>query len=529
MKNIIFCLTIVALLAAAIESRGQSVPAKLQGHQGTRTANANNEFGTPKPASSLKPIDAKGWSNTTTIPRVPPYNESISSQVGQLSVDWVTPKSIILGRAAEVELVVRNRGPIAVNQIAIEPILPEGCELVQSTPAFENTAAGSLWKIDELGPQSECRILLKMIFSVAGNTQTDAKITYSTTTEQKLQVVEPKLAIVVDSPTEALVGNQMFFNVTVSNPGTGPTSNTQLDVQFPQGIAKMTTGTKYDIGVLNPGESRSIRVPGHIAELGQHACKFIASADYDLRKETSRSVDGLGPQIEFSISGPKLRYVNRPATYTLTIANNGSAAANDLAIRCGVPRPFVFVTADHSGNFDAVNKNINWQLEKLAPGEKQTVKFDLKAATPGNVPILAEAIGQRGLRVVDEHVTEVKGIAAILVEVVDVVDPIEVGVDTFYEIIVTNQGTEFAKEVSIKAEVPKEMMITGSQGPSKGIVEGQTIQFEILEKLAPRADAIYRLKVRGVEAKDVRIKVTVDAESLDSPVLELESTKVYKD
>ena len=107
--------------------------------------------------------------------------------------------------------------------------------------------------------------------------------------------------------------------------------------------------------------------------------------------------------------------------------------------------------------------------------------------------------------------------------------PVEVGTETMYEILVTNQGTEFAKGIRITARVPGDMMITNSTGPTVGRIDGSTIEFDSLARLAPRADAIYRVKVKGHRPGDFRIEVEATADALASPVTELESTKVYQD
>lgn len=459
----------------------------------------------------------------------PPYAETIDGRVGQLSVDWVAPKSIMIGQEVDFELVVRNRGPVAAKEIQIEPLLPAGSQLVGANPSVRNDRQKLIWQIASLAPQEEYRITLSVILSTIGAAKTDARITYSTSTSTSINVVQPKLEITAKGPDTSIVGDNLFFHVVVTNPGTGPTQNTSLKVLFPEGISNVAESSDYDIGSLNPGESRSIRVGGNMARLGQHQCQFVATSDYGLRDEVSARVVGLGAQLDIDIDGPNLRYLNRPAKYTLRIANNGTAPASQVDIRSAVPRPFAFVKADQSGSFDSVNKNISWFVDRLEPKQEVEFNFQLLATTPGSVPILAEVVAERGLHKTADHITEVKGIAAILVEVVDVLDPVEVGVETFYEIIVTNQGSAFANDVVVTAEVPEEMEIIGSQGPSQGTVQGQKIHFGKLTKLAPRADAIYRLRVRGLKAKDMRIRVEVDAESLDSPVLELESTKVYED
>ena len=58
---------------------------------------------------------------------------------------------------------------------------------------------------------------------------------------------------------------------------------------------------------------------------------------------------------------------------------------------------------------------------------------------------------------------------------------------------------------------------------------GQVIQFDPLARLAARADAVYRVKVRGLKAGDWRFKVLMMSDQLQVPVREDESTTVYDD
>jgi hypothetical protein len=60
-------------------------------------------------------------------------------------------------------------------------------------------------------------------------------------------------------------------------------------------------------------------------------------------------------------------------------------------------------------------------------------------------------------------------------------------------------------------------------------VEGKDIIFEALPRLAPRADVLYRVVVRGVAPGDMRFRARIKADGLSEPVLREESTKVYGD
>lgn len=460
---------------------------------------------------------------------IPPYRKSVGAQDASLTVDWVTPESIVLMKQGKFDLVLRNRGRIPVEQITITNVLPKGFRFVKAEPKPTTTLPKKVWIVKKLDPQEEARISLYLIPTTVGNMTSHARVDFHAVAKSTLKVVEPKIAVVAEGPDKVLVGNQAVFNVTIKNPGTGKATNVRMKAFLPKALQAIAAGTEYDLSTLNPGESRTIRVLARMKSLGKHNVKFVAIADDNLRAEANKQVLGLQAKLEIAITGPKFRYLARPAKYKVTVKNTGNAVAQNVNLSVRVPRAFAYLSGGDKGRFDASTKTVNQYVGTLGIGKTATAEFQLKAVNRGNFPLLAEATADRSLTAKDKHITRVEGIAAILLEVVDVDDPVEVGAVTYYEILVTNQGTEFAKNIRINATMPEGITLLGSKGPSEGKINGRTITFEPLPKLAPRADAIYRIKVRTTKPGDLRIEATATADTLKSPVKELESTKVYSD
>ena len=383
----------------------------------------------------------------------------MGGQEAALTVDWVTPESIVVGEQGKFDLVIRNRGRIAIEQISIKNVLPASFQLVRADPAPINNNPQPSWIVDRLDPQEETRIVLFLIPSAIGKAQSLARVDFHVTATSDFRVVEPKLKIAVQGPKSVLVGNQAIFTVMVRNPGSGKTENIKLKALFPKELQAVTRGTVYDLGTLNPGESRSVQVPAKVTRLGNHKVNFVAIADHNLRDEVSTEFQGLNAHLDITVSGPNFRYLARPAQYKVSVKNTGNASAQNVSVSCRVPRAFAYLSGGRNGRFDASTKTVNWSVGTLDVGQEFTAKFRLRAVNPGNFPILTEAIADRGLTSEAKYVTRVEGIAAILLEVVDVDDPVEVGADTYYEILVTNQGTDFARNVAITATVPRCMQI----------------------------------------------------------------------
>ena len=116
---------------------------------------------------------------------------------------------------------------------------------------------------------------------------------------------------------------------------------------------------------------------------------------------------------------------------------------------------------------------------------------------------------------------------AILLEVVDLDDPVEVGNQTTYEIKVVNQGSAVGTNIGITCTLPTEMQYITSGGPTEGRLDGNTLRFAPLPSLAPQASATFRVTVRGASAGDVRFKVSMISDQITAPVEETESTNIY--
>ncbi|MFQ5731697.1 MAG: hypothetical protein ACE5KM_07065 [Planctomycetaceae bacterium] len=484
----------------------------------------------PEPADER--IPARGPETGKTVnpsQPIPTYRKSVGAQDASLTVDWVTPESIVVRQQEKFDLVLRNRGRIAIKRISITNVLPKGFRFIRAEPAPTKMGPKPSWFVKKLEPQQEARISLYLIPSAVGDAESHARVDFHLSSTATFKVVEPKLQIVAEGPKTALVGNQAVFNTTITNPGSGKATRVRMKAFLPKGLEATAKGSVYDLGILNAGESRSVRVLAKVTEMGDHRVTFVAIADGNLRDTAAKEVTGISPRLEVAVSGPRFRYLARPANYKVRVKNTGNAPAKNVMLNCRVPRAFAYLSGGTTGRFDASSKTINWFVGTLEVGKSVTAEFKLKAVNRGNFPILAQATSDRGLVAKDKHTTRVEGIAAILLEVVDVDDPVEVGAETYYEILVTNQGTEFAKNIRISAVVPDGIKLLSSTGPSRSVIKGRTIKFLALPKLAPRADAIYRIKVRTEKAGDLRIEARATSDSLRAPVTELESTKVYQD
>jgi uncharacterized repeat protein (TIGR01451 family) len=219
-----------------------------------------------------------------------------------------------------------------------------------------------------------------------------------------------------------------------------------------------------------------------------------------------------------------MRYVKRPVAYQITLTNTGDAPAAQTVLTDTVPDSTEFVAASQGGSYD--NGLITWNMGTLAPGESRNVDVTLKSRQVG---VLRNTATARAICADAQASAEtlIRGIPAILLEVVDLNDPIEVGSNVTYEIRVLNQGSAVGTNIRIVCTLANEQEYVSAAGPTDASFEERTVMFTALPSLAPKATATFRVTVRGAEAGDVRFKVTLTSDQIKRPVEETESTHIY--
>src|SRR5439155_14158073 len=103
------------------------------------------------------------------------------------------------------------------------------------------------------------------------------------------------------------------------------------------------------LGNLGPGESRSVQVVCLTKTGGEQACVATAEADGGLKIMDRAACAVSMPRLDLEARGPKLRYVDRKAVYTIKITNPGDAPAANVTVSDVIPAGFKFVAADGGG------------------------------------------------------------------------------------------------------------------------------------------------------------------------------------
>ena len=258
------------------------------------------------------------------------------------------------------------------------------------------------------------------------------------------------------------------------------------------------------MGDLRPGESKKLDLPLAAIAPGQALNVLTARADGNLHAEERLELQVVSPKLDIAMEGPKRRYLEREAVYQVSLSNPGTAAAKQVELVAYLPPGLKFVSANNAGHYDEANRAVHWRLEELPCNETGSVELVTMPVEAGQHSIKLRGTAERGLAVEKEQPVLVEGIASIVFQPVDVTGPIEVGGETTYEVHVVNQGSKAASNVRLAVLLPPELQPLAAEGPARHAIESNRIVFEGLARLAPKADANYRVKVKGIRPGDLQ-------------------------
>jgi uncharacterized repeat protein (TIGR01451 family) len=340
--------------------------------------------------------------------------------------------------------------------------------------------------------------------------------------------VAPEVSITKTGPAEVLACDPITYKLVVRNSGDGAATGVKVVDTLPNGMTTQDgrSSVSFDVGTLAAGQSRELSVTAKANGPGEYTNCATVTGDGGISDEACATTKVRKPALAVTKTGPDKRFIGRPSTFEITVRNTGDGEARNTILRDTIPAGADFVEASQGGV--RAGNTVTWNLGNMAPNASRTVSITLNARTAMTVRNEATATADCADAASDAAAVPYEGIPALLLEVVDGPDPVELNTNTVYTITVTNQGSKAGKDIVVTTTLPAEMSYVSSGGPTSGRVSGKTITFGALPSLAPGASATWLVTARADSAASVRTKFTLDSEYLGGNlVTETESTNLY--
>ena len=484
----------------------------------------------PEPVKQ-QPV-AKPAPKVQEAPRVGMISESMAFPTGDRStsallIERRMPAEVVLGQAFEYEICATNISKLTLKDVGITDDCTNFTVTSSTPPATKSPSNGLMWNLGTLAPgETKCVKVLGTATNT-GKVTSCAAPTFSAALCIETNVVQPALKIVHTATAEALTCDPIQLSCTVTNNGSGAARNVKVNHNIPAGFKCQGDMNMHDVGTLAAGESRTFNMTCQADKSGSYQSQCTATADGGLTasSETHTTVVRQ-PVLTITKTCRQTQFIGANTTMDIVVKNTGDGAAKDCMVEDMLPANGKFVSASAGGT--ASGGKVMWNLGTLAPNDSKTVSIVMSSDAAGKLTNTASARAYCAAAVQASCSTDYTGIPALLLEVVDSPDPVQIGTDTTYTVEVTNQGSATATNVKIICTLPAEETFLSAGGQTAGSASGNTITFAPLASLAPKAKATWTVKVKAKAEGDVRFRTSMIADQLKSTVDETESTNLYQ-
>ncbi|MFL5245497.1 MAG: hypothetical protein ACJ8FY_25665, partial [Gemmataceae bacterium] len=344
------------------------------------------------------------------------------------------------------------------------------------------------------------------------------------------------LRVTLKGPETAELGTPIAYQIAVVNNGPQAATHVRLEAGFDPGLEHETKANPVAlmVGDLPAGASRTYPlalIPRQSAKL---AITVFATADGDLKDRINRllTAQAKASPLALSIKGPSKRYLGRPAVWDIDVANLSEGPLGNVLVNLTVPSELHCLNVAPGGEMtvrEGGGTGVSWSINYLASREHRRFQVTTRCEElSAQATIEVKATSQLGAHEAHAKASlQIDGLPALHLDVVDTVDPVEIGGKTAYKITVTNQGTLAAANIRVMAEVPVAFNVLQVDGPTQGKVEAQRVGFSPLAALAPGQSASYLVEVQAREAVEGLFRVELLSDQSKEPLVAEETTTVY--
>ena len=415
-------------------------------------------------------------------------------------VDNETPNT---GDTVTYTITVTNAGPAAVTNLVVEDQMPVGLDIT-GVDAGPGTWSSPYWTVGTLASGTTATLIIKAKVTALGTIpQVGLVNTVSNTQDQidsNLLPDNPTATVTVTasdlettkevSDANPSEGDVIDYTIVVTNNGPSPATGVSLIDLLPDGVTYVSDNFD-DVAIYNSGDGNW--VIGDLAATSSVTLTISALVDAGTASSTITNIttaasgDQTDPlsddDLEATITVQNLSDIiltkvvdnNTPnvgdtITYTITVANNGSATATNLRISDLLPAGLTFgLTSPSKGIWSAPY----WTIGTLLEGEKETITIEAMVGMDQGGKTLVNTVvntqDQVDSNVTPDDNTETIRVTSsdlITVKTVSDENPLE-GATIVYSIAVTNRGFSPATGVSLTDVLPIGVTyVSNNQGDS---------------------------------------------------------------
>ncbi len=449
-----------------------------------------------------------------------------------LSLTVDAPPTAAVGQDAVVTLTVSNSGSVPTPPVTVRMPLPEGLLFARADRPSRDEGGALVWQLPAVAPSGKETIAATFRAPRSGvaTVTATARTTDGIQVEGRstLRVAVPGLQLRVNGPRTGATGEPLTFEVVATNSGNGAASNVSILAEFDPTLEHESKVNRLavNLGPLDTGRSVAIPLVLTPKSAGMATVRVTATADGGLRAESSPTVAIAKRALNVAIAGPASQLLDQEATWQVRVTNAGDAVAEHVRVTVKLPRELAARGASEGGR--SVGDTVVWELPLMQPREVRVLQLAAAGSASSKRAVLtATASAERVPEAKADTTVELTGQAALRVVLTESKDSLESHGKLTYTVRVTNAGTVAARQVKLSAKaLPPHLKLLNATGATLGRAVADSVVFAPLERVEAGQTVQYAIEVEGDQPGDGRVRVEVNADGLNAPIVNEEATRV---
>ena len=444
------------------------------------------------------------------------------------------PEEVRVGKKATFVITVRNAGNSTAHDVTVVDSVPLGMRFSEANPPVNPSVEGILtWKLGEMPAGDERTINLQMVPERQGELGSVATVHFTAQASLRTVATQPKLEIQIEAQPESLIGDSQLIAVTVKNVGTGVARGVRLEADLPAQL-RHESGDQHLEAIfpneLAPNQSQRIELRSTAAQPGDATCMIRALTEDGAEAQQQVPITVLAPALAASIEGPRLRYLDRQATYKFKVQNHGTAPATNLKFVVRLPSGLRFNASDNNlADYSPSDHTVSLGLQELPVGQPAVFELTVLPVERGTQVLTLNATADLGLSTEAKTQVVVEGLAELAFTIGQDNGTIEVGSSSTYTVQVTNIGNNPDKDVRLAVQLPAGAQVLKVDAPVRYRAEGSQILFEPIPEMRNKDQHTFRFQVKHTQAGSLIVRTQLTSANWPVAVVKEEGTLVYDD
>ncbi len=461
---------------------------------------------------------------------------TVSSRSPIVEIETIGPKNLVVGQESTFKVRARNVGSVAARKLIVTTELPEtvavadveakigAAQIKTRDVGFDGEARRCVWEVGTLDSGASAELELTMTPQKRSAFELVSRFECERASARTgVEVVEPILEARVEGRDAIEWGVEDKYRLRLRNVGNGDAQDVELFVSTGE------TSATQRIGVLKAGEEKSIEMAVKTVLDDEIAIEARATGAYGVEAKASKKIAVLRGKLDVAIEAPELQFVDGEFEALTRVKNVGSASLENVDVAAQIPATVEILACDGSARRNVEKGRVYWTIPLLRPNEEIVFKTLCRLTEKGDATFAVVGADQTGLTAQNETTVQVESIAVLAMRVNAPKDPVAVGKECVYELVIENNGTKDASEIESGVFLGVGLKPVAIEGGLGTLSEAESkVIFRKIETLPAGERVVFRVRAQAVDAGNHKVQAMLQSIPEEARLMSEEMTYCYE-